>query len=199
MSSSLPPQLPDARPPVDPMAPPKFLSPMLKSVLLVCVVSALSWLVTALMAVPLSRAAWVQELLNDNDLSWISPSLQWLGAHAVGICVAMLLTCLVGVVACLGMLRREAWALWLFIVLLVATALSNFAAAWVVDDAFSHLLAYLDSDAANTAMRELRPDVLLQRIVFVGTALGTSLAFAILHGWLVLRLLRADVQAFFRR
>ena len=119
MSSSLPPQLPDTRPPVDPMAPPKFLSPMLKSVLLVCVVSALSWLVTALMAVPLSRAAWVQELLHDNDLSWISPSLQWLGAHAVGICVAMLLTCLVGVVACLGMLRREAWALWLFIVLLV--------------------------------------------------------------------------------
>lgn len=196
---SSPPQLPDARPPVDPMAPPKFLSPMLKSVLLVCVVSALSWLVAALIAVPLSGAAWVQELLHDNDLAWMSPSLQWLGAHAVGICVAMLLTCLVGVVACIGMLRREAWALWLFIVLLVVTALSNFVASWVVDDGFSHLLDYLDSDAANTAMRELRPDVLLQRIVFVGTALGTSLAFAILHGWLALRLLRADVRAYFAR
>lgn len=196
---SSPPQLPDARPSVDPMAPPKFLSPMAKSVLLVCVVSALSWLVTALIAAPLSGAAWVQDLLQTNDLSWISPSLQWVGAHAVGICVAMLLTCLVGVVACMGMLRRETWALWLFIVLLVVTALSNFVASWVVDDGFSHLLDYLHSDAANPAMRELAPDVVLQRIVFTGTALGTSLAFAVLHGWLALRLLRADVRAYFAR
>lgn len=199
MSASLPPQLPHAVALDDPSAAPKFLPPMAKSVLLVCVVSALSWLVIALIAAPLSGAVWLQDLLHSHDISWISPTLRWLGTHAVALCIAMLLICLVGVVACAGMLRREAWALWLFIVLLVVTALFNFVGTWVLDDGFAHLLDYLDSPAANTEMRALRPDMLLQRLVFSGTALATSVAFAVLHGWLVLRLLRPDVRAWLQR
>ncbi|MCF7749260.1 tetraspanin family protein [Bacillus subtilis subsp. subtilis] len=199
MSSPLPPQLPNAQPPVDPLAPPKFLSPMVKSVLLVCVVSALGWGIAALVAGPLSIAAWLQDQVETGDVSWLSPPMQWLGVHTLGISVAMLLTCLVGVVACVGMLRREAWALWLFIVLLVVTALFNVVAAWVVDDAFAHLSQALLRHGNDPDMRQLRNDLLVQRIFMSGMLVLTALGFAVLHGWVAMRLLRADVRAWFQR
>lgn len=199
MSSPLPPQLPHAQPPADPLAPPKFLSPMVKSVLLVCVASAVGWALAALVAGPLSIGAWLQEQVQTRDVAWLSPPLQWLGEHSLGICVAMLLTCLVGVVACVGMLRRETWALWLFIVLLVATALLNFVAAWVVDDAFAHLSQYLMKHGDDPEMRQLRTDLHLQRIIMSGMLVFTAVGFAGLHGWLAVRLRRADVRAWMQR
>lgn len=199
MSSLLPPPLPNARPPVDPLAPPKFIGPMTKSVLAVCVVSALCWVAAVLVAAPLSSAEWLRELTHDSDLSWLAPSLRWLGAHAVGFCVAMLLVCLLGVAACWGMLYRQRWALWLFIVLLVVTALFNFVCSWVLDDGFRHLLDYLASDAASSEMRQLRGEMLVQRMTFLVTTVTSSIAFAGAHGWLAVRLLRTDVQAWFQR
>lgn len=196
---SSPPQLPSAQPPVDPLAPPKFLSPMAKSVLLVCVASAVGWAIAALVVGPLSIGAFLQEQVETRDVAWLSPPLQWLTTHALGICVAMLLTCLVGVVACVGMLRREQWAVWLFIVLLVVTALMNFAAAWAVDDAIAHFSQYLTRHGDTPDMRQLRHDLLLQRIVLSGMLVLTAVAFAGLHGWLAARLLRADVRAWMRR
>lgn len=193
--STIPPQLPHARPTLAPGAPPRFLAPLAQSVLVVCAASALSWLLLVPLAASASSAEWVRQMVQGHDLSWLSPALHWLGAHAVAVSVAGLLTCLAGVAACWGMLRRQGWALWLFIVLLVATAASNFAATWVIDDAVRHLLAYLAPHADASDMRELR----LQRLFFTGTALGTSVAFAVLHVWLVVRLLRADVLAYFRR
>lgn len=199
MSSLLPPPLPNARAAVDPLAPPKFLSPMTKSVLALCVVSAVCWVAAALVAAPLSSASWLQELMHDQDLSWLAPSLRWLGANAVAFCMAMLLVSVAGVVACWGMLYRQRWALWLFIVLLVVTALFNFACSWVLDDGFRHLLDYLGSETAGVEMRDLRNELLIQRMTFLVTTVTSSIAFAGLHGWLVVRLLRADVTAFFQR
>lgn len=196
---SSPPQLPHAQPLVDPLAPPKFLSPMAKSVLLVCVASAVGWAIAALVAGPLSIGAFLQEQVETRDVAWLSPPLQWLTTHALGICVAMLLACLVGVVACVGMLRREHWALWLFIVLLVVTALLNFVAAWVVDDGLAHVSQYLTRHGDSPDMRQLRHDLQLQRIVLSGMLVLTAVGFAGLHGWLAVRLLRADVRAWMQR
>jgi ABC-type uncharacterized transport system fused permease/ATPase subunit len=137
--------------------------------------------------------------MHDQDLSWLAPSLRWLGANAVAFCVAMLLVSVAGVVACWGMLYRQRWALWLFIVLLVVTALFNFACSWVLDDGFRHLLDYLGSETAGVEMRDLRNELLIQRMTFLVTTVTSSIAFAGLHGWLVVRLLRADVTAWFQR
>lgn len=199
MSSLPPPHLPNATPRVDPDAPPKFLAPVAKSVLLVCIVSALSWAVAALVAAPLSRAEWLQTLLHDEDLTWMPPALHWLGSHMVDFSVAMLLTSIAGIAASWGLLYRHRWALWLFIVLLVLTALSNFVGTWLFDDIFRHLLGFLPAESPTADMRELRMELQLQRLLFTSTMLLTSVAFAVLHGWLVVRLLRADVQAYFRR
>jgi hypothetical protein len=105
----------------------------------------------------------------------------------------------VGVVACVGMLRREHWALWLFIVLLVVTALMNFVAAWAVDDGLAHLSQYLTRHGDNPDMRQLRHDLQLQRIVLSGMLVLTAVGFAGLHGWLAVRLLRADVRTWMQR
>lgn len=206
--SSLPPQLPSALPPADPLAAPKFLSPMLLSVLLVCIVSALSWAVLAAIAAPLRQAAWVQDVLREAPLEWLSPAIRWLGQHMVATCLWMLGICVAGVAATWGMLYRQTWALWLFIVVLVVTALLNFVGAWLVDDAFAHVITHLgvhfnDTDLAphfnDLDLRQLQHELLMQRVVYTGMSVLTALTFAGLHGWLVVRLLRADVQAYFRR
>lgn len=199
MSSQLPPPLPSARPAVDPLAPPKFLGPMTKSVLALCIASAVCWVAAILVAAPLSNAPWLQDALHGRDLSWLAPSLRWLGNHAVAVCVAMLLVCVVGTAACWAMLYRRRWGLWLFIVLLVVTALFNFVCCWVVDEGFRYVLDYLASDAASSELRDMRGEMLVQRMTFLVTTLTTSIAFAALHGWLAVRLLRADVHAWFDR
>jgi len=206
--SSLPPQLPTAPPPTAAPVAPKFLSPMLLSVLVVCIVSALSWALLAALAVPLRQAAWLQDLLGDAPLEWLSPSLRWLGHHVVATSLWMLAICVAGVAASWGMLYRQRWALWLFIVVLVVTALLNFAGAWLVDEAFAHGIAYLtahldDPDLTAymdaTELRQLKHELLMHRILYTGMSVLTALTFAGLHGWLVVRLLRADVQAWFGR
>lgn len=198
--SSLPPHLPHAPPPLDPQAPPRFLFPLLKSVLVVLAASAVCWLVTIPLVAVLANAAWLQDLLQGQSLEWLPPSLHWLGRHAVSISVAMLLLCLLGVAGAWGMLKRQRWALWLLIGVLVFTALLNFVGVWVVDDIFSHLHTMVSNHPLDSPdMRQLRQEMQINRILWGGIAVVTTLAFAGLHGWVVVRLLKPDVQRWFAR
>lgn len=178
---------------------PKFLSPLAKSILVVCIISAVCWAGGALVALFLHQWDDLQRFIAETDLSWMPPSLRWFGRHAVVINLAMLAVCVAGAVACWGMLRRLNWALQLFIVLLVLTALLNFYGAWVVDDIFRQLVLHLPAAVDDMDQGELRRELQVQRILYTGMALATALAFAVLHGWLLVRLGRPDVKRWFAK
>ncbi len=199
MSTVPPPLLPQAAPRAThtPDGAPKFLSPLAKSILVVCIVSAVSWAGCAVLAVALHQWDWLQELTATSDLSWMPPSLRWFGRHAVAINLAMMAVCVAGAVSCWGLLRRMNWALQLFIGLLVLTALLNFYGVWVVDDIFRQLVLHLPAAVDDVDQGELRRELQVQRFVYTGMALATALAFAVLHGWLLVRLGQADVKRWF--
>ncbi|WP_421567711.1 hypothetical protein [Stenotrophomonas sp. PD6] len=196
MSSTTPPLLPNAaaRPKGD--GTPGFFVPMAKSVLVICIVAAVCWAGFVVLAVVVSGSAWLQDLLRDADLAWMPGSLRWFGRHAVAVNVAMLAICVAGAVAAWGLLRRHRWALWTFIVLLIGTAALNFAGVWVVDDVYRHLGVHLPTEGMANAMR-LRSELQSQRVIYTSMMLVTSIAFAGLHAWLALRLLRPDVRRLF--
>jgi hypothetical protein len=199
MSSTLPPLLPHAVPRPKGDGTPAFLAPLAKSVLVICILSAVCWAAGVVLAVVLSNSAWLQDLLHDSDLSWMPPSLRWFSRHAVAVNVALTVLSVAGAVASWGLLRRYRWALWTFIVLLVVTAVLNFAGAWVVDEVFRLLMVHLppNVDAADAA--QVHRELLMQRVIYTGMMIVTSLAFAALHAWLVLRLLRPDVKRLFAK
>jgi cytochrome bd-type quinol oxidase subunit 1 len=196
MSSITPPLLPVAHPRPKGDGTPTFLAPLAKSVLVVCIVSAVCWAGGAVLAALLAQSAWLKDLLDGADLSWMPSSLRWFGRHAVAVNVGMLVLSLVGAAACWGLLRRNRWALWTFIMLLVVTALLNFVGAWVIDEVFRQLIVHLpphaDADAG-----QLRRDLQMQRVIYTGLTVLTALAFAALHAWLVARVLRPDVRRWF--
>jgi len=202
MSSSYPPLLPTAAaataaPTGD--AAPRFLAPLAKSVLVVCIVSAVCWAGCAVLAVLLGSSAWLHDLLQGADLSWMPPSLRWFGRHAVAVNLWLFALCVAGAIACWGLLRRQRWALWTFIVLLVLTALLNFVGAWVIDDIFRYLIVHLPQHVGAEDASQLRHDLRINRVLYTGITVLTALAFAVLHGWLLVRVLRPDVQRWFKR
>lgn len=178
--------------------PPAFLAPVAKSVMVVCVVSALSWGGAALFAALLGHSAWLQNLLDDSDLYWVPPSLLWFGRHAVAVTLGLFAVSLLGAAACWGMLRRQRWALWTFIVLLVVTAVLNFYLPWAMEEIFRHLNQHLLPNMGSTEAQQLRHELATLRLTYIGISAATALAFAVLHAWLVVRLLRPDVKHWFR-
>lgn len=197
MSPTTPPLLPVANPRPTGDGTPTFLSPLAKSVLVVCLVSAVCWAGGAILAALLTHSAWLENLLQDADLYWVPSSLRWFGRHAVAVNVGMLVLSLVGAASCWGLLRRNRWALWTFIVLLVVTALLNFVGAWVIDEVFRQLIVHLPPHADAADAGQLRRDLQMQRVIYTGLTALTALAFAVLHAWLVVRVLRPDVRRLF--
>jgi hypothetical protein len=201
MSSTLPPLLPSAAAVARPSGEtaPRFLAPLAKSVLVMCIVSAVCWAGCVVLALLLHQSAWLQEQLHGTDLSWVPPSLRWFGRHAVAVNLGLFALCVAGAVACWGLLRRQRWALWTFIVLVVLTALLNFVGVWVIDEIFRYLIAYLPGHVDTADAHQLRNELRLQRALYTGITVLTTLSFAALHAWLLLRLLRPDVQRWFKR
>lgn len=197
--STAPPPLPSAvaRPRAN--GAPAFLAPVAKTVLVVCIVSAVTWGAAALCVVLLRHSAWLQNLLQDHDLFWVPPSLLWLGHHAVAVNLGMFALSVLGAAACRGILRHQRWALWTFIVLLVVTALLNFYLPWAVEELFRHLHQHVLPNIGSADTPQLRQDLLTARVSYTAITGLTAVAFAVVHAWLVVRLLRPDVQRLFRR
>jgi hypothetical protein len=201
MSTALPPALPQAarRPTHAPDGAPKFLSPMAMAIGVFCIVSALGWAGLAAVAAGLHQWTWLNDHITTSDLSLVPPSVRWLGRHAVAFNVAMLLISVVEAVSCWGLLRRQRWALWLFLALLVMSIPACFLGVWLMDDIFGHLLLNLPAGMDEQDMGELRRELQMQRIICGVMTGGTALVLAAMHVWLVLRLLRQDVQKAFKR
>ncbi len=127
-----------------------------------------------------------------------STGLRWLLDHAVALSWAMLLLTLVFMVVCWGLLRYREWGRQGFIAALVVVGVFNFASLPLVDCLFSGLLALLPEDLAGTAEgRDLLAQMQFSRWACLLTAAATSVAFAALHAWLVVRLRRAEVRQLF--
>lgn len=199
MSSIPPPLLPPAAAVhTRPDGPPSFLAPVAKSVMVVCVVSALTWAGAALVAAMLGHSAWLQNILADSDLYWVPPSLLWFGRHAVAVNLGLFAISLLGAVACWGILRRRRWALWTFIVLLVVTALLNFCFPWAIEVVFRHVNQQVLPNMGSANTHQLRHDLSTLRLTYTSITAATAVAFAVVHAWLVVRLLRPDVKHWFR-
>ncbi|WP_285318400.1 hypothetical protein [Stenotrophomonas maltophilia group sp. Smal35] len=118
-------------------------------------------------------------------------SLTWLLAHPVGASMITALLCLVSAVASWGLLRERRWGLWSFVVMLLLSALANFAITWWLD-VFMRDMIVLLADQPDM-QQSLQP----RRWMMTFTLLGTSVLFLGLQGWLAWRLLRPDIRSRF--
>ncbi len=126
--------------------------------------------------------------------------LQWLLDHAVALGVLMLLFSLAFLAVSWGLLARHEWARLGFIAFLVLVAVANFACLPLIDAMFSGLADMFPAEIFDSVEgRELWAQLQISRWTSLITGGLTSLAFAVLHGWLVIRFKREDIREQFRR
>ena len=115
-------------------------------------------------------------------------SLIWLLAHPVAASMVVALLCLASTVSSWGLLRERRWGLWSFVVLLLLSGLTNFAAAWWLDLFMGDFIPLLGNDPALLQVK---------RWLITLTVVGMSFVLLGLQGWLAWRLLRPDVRSRF--
>lgn len=129
----------------------------------------------------------------------VPSAMQWAARHALSLTLLMLLLSVALLAVSWGLLRRHEWGRIGFIVFLVVVAVANFATLPLVDGMFAAMQSILppgfqDSPDGQEALAQIQAS----RWTALLSAGATALAFAGLHGWLVLRLCRDDVRALFR-
>jgi hypothetical protein len=122
----------------------------------------------------------------------------WILDYRVALTTAQLALALVFLAASWGLLRRREWGRWLFIGLLVLTALGNFAGLVLVNPLFDGLIdmypaQLLESPDGAQLLAQMQ---FSKRITFITTALG-AVGLAALHGWLAWKLCTPEVRAEF--
>ena len=121
------------------------------------------------------------------------------GSPATRRTMLMLLLSLAFLAVSWALLKHREWGRIGFIVFLVVVALANFAMLPLVNDLFDAMHAILPADfMASPQARDMRIQLQASRWVSLLTAGGTALVFAVLHGWMVIKLCRRDVQTLFR-
>ncbi len=158
------------------------------------VVWSLLQLVLVLALGQLDISGWMQR-----ESLPVPASLVWAGRHATALTLLMLLLSLAFLAVSWALLKHREWGRIGFIVFLVVVALANFAMLPLVNDLFDAMHAILPADfMASPQAREMRIQLQASRWVSLLTAGGTALVFAVLHGWMVIKLCRRDVQTLFR-
>ncbi|KRG87523.1 hypothetical protein ABB34_04545 [Stenotrophomonas daejeonensis] len=187
---------------MNPLPPPRsaaaaFVDVTAKLSLLMAGLSVLWCLLQLLLATLLDQfdpVGWLQR-----QYLPVPPALEWALHHALSLSLAMLLLALAFAAVSWALLRHRGWGRRGFIVFLVAVAVANFAMLPLLDGMFDAMQAMLPADFLATAQgREAMLQMRSGRWVALASAGITALAFAALHGWLVLRLCRPDVRALFR-
>jgi len=129
----------------------------------------------------------------------VPAAMQWAARHALSLTVLMLLLSVALLAVSWALLRRHEWGRIGFIVFLVVVALANFAMLPLVDGMFAAMQSilpagFLDSPDGREALAQMQAS----RWTALISAGVTALAFAGLHGWLVIRLCHDEVRALFR-
>ncbi len=101
------------------------------------------------------------------------------------------LLCLASTLASWGLLRERSWGLWSFVVILLLSALANFAVAGWLDVFMRDVIPFLSDDAV------LQQELHLKRWLITLTVVAMSLVLLGLQGWLAWRLLRPDLRSRF--
>ena len=129
----------------------------------------------------------------------VPAALAWAGRHATALTLLMLLASLALLAVSWAMLKHREWGRSGFIVFLVVVALANFAMLPLVDGMFDAMQAIVPADfLSSPEARDMRVQLQASRWISLLTAGGTALMFAVLHGWMVIKLCRRDVQTLFR-
>jgi len=129
----------------------------------------------------------------------VPSAMQWAAHHALSLTLLMLLLSVALLAVSWALLRRHEWGRIGFIVFLVVVALANFAMLPLVDGMFAAMQSilpagFLDSPDGREALAQMQAS----RWTALISAGVTALAFAGLHGWLVIKLCRDEVRALFR-
>jgi flagellar biogenesis protein FliO len=129
----------------------------------------------------------------------VPATMQWAAQHMLALSLLQLLASLALLAVSWGLLKRRHWGRIGFIVFLVLVALANFACLPLIQDIFDSMYAlvpggFLDSPQG----QDMRAQLQISRWTALLTASITALAFAVLHGWLVIKLQRPDVRRQFR-
>ncbi len=130
----------------------------------------------------------------------IPSGAMWLLEHRVWLSLLTLLLSVVFLVSAWGLLHRQEWARWAFIVFLVGGALLNAAGLAVIDHVFDTLLAIFPADMLDTPEgREFVAQMEVSRLAAWAAGVVGVLALAALHGWIVWKLCVAPARDEFRR
>ena len=142
----------------------------------------------------LDIASWMQD-----EGFPVPAALVWAARHATTLTLLMLLASLALLAVSWALLKHYEWGRIGFIVFLIVVALANFALLPLVDGMFDAMQAIVPADfLSSPEARDMRIQLQASRWVSLLTAGGTALVFAVLHGWMVIKLCRRDVQTLFR-
>lgn len=135
--------------------------------------------------------------LQDQGLP-LPEAFQWLGRHALSLTALMLVVSVAFLAVSWGMFKRREWGRLGFIVFLVLVALLNFASLPVIHSVFDNMRSMFPAEFLQSAEgRELRVQLTSGMWMSLISGAVTAIAFAALHGWLVIKLRRPDVRALF--
>ncbi len=165
---------------------------------LVMAVLAVVWSLLQLLVVAALGQLDLHALTQTEGLFPLPSWMGWISEHATLLSLLQLLLCLVFLVVCWGLFKRREWGRLGFIAFLVLVALANFASLPLVDSMFSGMQTMFPAEFLNSPDgAEMRAQLQVGRWTSLLTAVGTAIAFAALHGWLVIKLGRAEVRALF--
>lgn len=124
---------------------------------------------------------------------------RWMEQHALLLSVLLLAVSVVFLAVSWGLLKHREWGRRGFIIFLVLVALLNFASLPLIQSLFDSMQAMFPAEFLQTA-EGVNLRVQLNTGLWMSLISGaiTAIAFAALHGWLVIKLQRPDVRALFQ-
>src|SRR5690606_34010878 len=125
-------------------------------------------------------------------------AFQWFGRHALSLTALMLGVSVAFLAVSWAMFKRREWGRRGFIGFLVLVALLNFAGLPFIHSVFENMRSMFPTEfLQSTEGMELRAQLNSGLWISLFSGAITAIAFAALHGWLVIKLQRPDVRALF--
>lgn len=189
------PELPSARIPRD--AATGFIDVTAKLSLLMAALS-IAWSLLQLLIVGLLQRLDIAGWLQQQDVP-VPAAIQWAAQHMLSLTLLLLLASLAFLAVSWGLLKRREWGRIGFIVFLLLVALANFAFLPLIQDVFNGMYRLVPAEFLDSPQgQEMHAQLRFSQWTALLTAGVTAVAFAVLHGWLVIKLQRVDVRRQFR-
>lgn len=126
----------------------------------------------------------------------VPPLFVWILTHLPLLSLLGLLSSLGFMMVAWCLLRRQPWARWAFIAIMVIGALANFASIALVQQMMDALAGLSPTSGPEAA--EMQAQLHYVHATALASAWITALLFAALHGWIVWKLCTAEIRAEFK-